>query len=176
MNVNGFKIKQALAALQTRREQLEVEISHGPLFRREDDKTKRPVEDLMSEYGQVERLIAQLQGAQTIHNAATKVTVSGKEISLAEAVKLAGSLERVAAKWKQLTKEVRLVLHETEYNSESKPIKIPLMRSLSPKDVLSRATTASIAAAAVRAAIAEGNAKSLPFESLGSGLDPALFE
>ncbi len=171
METTGYKIKEALKQWGLRKTAAEQAFPDS--LHKFEEETKESPAAVAEALLTAEVAIAQLQVAQMRYNLSVSVSVDGfGRISLAEAIKLAGSADRIEKLWKG----VSITPKRSRYDSSPELIRDPTQVRATPtignKEVLANTSTASKRSGALRAAIAAGNAERVPIENL----NPALFE
>lgn len=97
MKVDGYSLKNAIKRREAARTAAAASLMTS-LHNTEGPST----EELMEAIEKCERDIARLQAFQTRYNLSVVISFSSENISMAEAVKRVGGLERVAAHWRNL--------------------------------------------------------------------------
>ena len=168
MKINGYKLRESMKRFELQRDAAEVRFPHS-LYAFEGDK-KDSADSIMESLVKAEEGIANLQTVQSAYNLQVRVRVQGTEMTLCNAIKLMGGATRAENLWKVAsgTKKVR----------GSYEMPMPMTRdanqtlayaTVTPQVLLTRVTKASAYAAALRSAIAQGNATEMDME-----LDPTL--
>lgn len=156
MKTTGYQLQLRIKNLKR-----DVE-AYSTMF--ENGKTKFEGEDKMiaseayTKFRQAEDDLALTQSAQAVYNAAVKVTVQGKEMSLARAIKLLGGAGRGEAMWRSIVapKKDRYMREESSSKDNDKVYATP---TYTMKQAMEEALKASKLAEALRQAIQEANAK-----------------
>lgn len=97
MKVNGYSLRTAIKNRETERDAAIASLTNSI-----SGETGPSPEELMNKIEKCEEDIAKLQAFQTRYNLAVTVEFSSEKISMAEAVKRIGGIERVSAQWKSL--------------------------------------------------------------------------
>ena len=168
MKINGYKLRESMKRFELQRDAAEVRFPHS-LYAFEGDK-KDSADSIMESLVKAEEGIANLQTVQSAYNLQVRVRVQGTEMTLCNAIKLMGGATRAENLWKIAagTKKARgsydpgpqLVRQNDQTVAKA---------VLGPKGLLERATKASTYAAAIRSAVAQGNATELDLD-----MDPKL--
>jgi hypothetical protein len=168
MKINGYKLRESMKRFELQRDAAEVRFPHS-LYAFEGDK-KDSADSIMKSLTEAEEGIANLQTVQAMYNLKVKVNVQGTLMTLTNAIKLMGGATRAENLWK--------VASGTKKTRGSYEIPPSMVRdanqtlayaTMTPKELLERVTKASAYAAALRSAIAQGNATEMDMD-----LDPKL--
>lgn len=168
MKVTGYKIREALKIWQTRRDTAEGQFK-GTLIHFEGDEVKDPKE-ISNHIAEAEAALSRLQVLQVRYNLQVTTSVDGlDDITLLECIKRIGGLGRLEKMWRSASRKP-----EDRYGDPTVRTKdtVVAKRSISYDDAAKITTAYGKQAAALREAIAVGNATSVEFENL----DAALFE
>lgn len=169
MKVTVFELRDAIKMWELRRELPEKQFS-GSLKAYPSEKDPVSPANLAEEYSTAEDALAVLQTAQMRYNLAVPVTVDGKPMSLAEAIKRVGGMGRLQKMWKSAIKE-----KDTSYMPDSRTIGDGteyMVATIEPKAAMGRALQAGRKHSGLQAVIGMANSTSIEIENL----DPALFE
>lgn len=176
MKVNGVMLREAISLWEMRRDASAKRFPTA-FYAKDAEVLSKKWESpsvFMDEFMVAEANIAKLQAVQARYNLDTTVSfMSGGEthkLSLCEAVKRQGGLNRAANMWKEQTKEI-----EDKYDSHrmaygDKNGEYPARRMTHREVVDSTAKMVSLTAA-LRGAIAVGNTREMEFD-----IAPSLFE
>jgi hypothetical protein len=170
MKVSGQDLIQAIKEQSHLRDLTETEFE-GSLYAFPSESKDSP-ERVMERLLDIETTIAKLQAAQGLYNQKVKVTVSGENLTLAEAVKRIGGLARVEACWRKTAKSggedqlygrrmERPAVADTEFAK----------KMIEAKVANQKAKETAKTVANLRSAIQAGNTKRVEIE----GLDPDCF-
>jgi len=172
--VDGFQLRLALKTHELRRDaaikQFQDSLMAFP------GETKPAPTTLDTTIAEAERAIVQLQVAQMRYNLNVLVEVGTERMTLAAAIKEVGGWGRAEKRWRSAMPADRPRagrLYASREQSRSKDAE-HASPTLPQEQVLQGAHTATRIAAKYRAAIAKGNAKSVPVGEIG--LDPELLE
>lgn len=162
----GYKLREAIRVREMERSVLEGQFEES-LMQFKDDNKGDPKE-IAKQLRQNEEAIATLQVAQDFYNLRVTVKVQGKEVSLAEAVAKIGGAGRIKDRWQAVANQGgsdrdRRYRHRLEARD---PAQERASAKITPQDALKEAITAAKIAAALRAAIAEGNSTDLEIPDL----------
>ena len=97
MKINGYSLRTAIRNCETERDASVAVLSQS--LRGHEGPT---TEDLMVKIEVSEKRIARLQAFQTRYNLEVVIDMGSEKISMAEAVKRIGGIERVSAHWRNL--------------------------------------------------------------------------
>jgi hypothetical protein len=170
MQVTGYALREAIKRHTLRRDTAASMFS-GTLKKFPDDKKPAP-DEVMATFVSADIAIAQLQTLQMRYNLALKVSVTGVEISLAEAIKRVGGVGRVEKMWRGSAAPEKDRYGGMREDDERDPTRIRSKSTLSPLEAADRALRAGKLAAELRQVIAVANATVVEFE----GLSAELFE
>jgi hypothetical protein len=170
MLVTGYMLREALKSQELRRDTA-ANAFPGSLKKFENE-TKESPRDLMGEFLAAENAIAIIQMAQAHYNLRVRVTVEGKNMPLAEAIKRMGAVARSEKMWRSATGSVPNRFYDYRSNDERAAGVQVAVPTVTSAEAVKNAQVASKSTSAYRAAIATGNAVELGVE----GLDPKLFE
>lgn len=152
MKINGYSLRSAIV---NRSSALELAVSsfHASISKKDAEATLRTMEDIEK----YEREISKLQAFQAEYNLTVTVEIKGEEISLAEAVKMIGGLERVAKQWKLFAAQAcsGIFLKAAELN---------------PSSIARRSTEADIEASTLRGRMSMANTIEIDFPELDEAL------
>lgn len=169
MKTTGWQIREALKSWELRKgaaEKLFPESLHA--FKGE---VKDTPESLVESFQKAELAIARLQVAQMRYNLSVTVNVMGEAMSLAEAIKRVGGAGRIEKMWGSVKPTTTRLSYMGDMPITRDPTQERAELTLSVKDGLRLAETASKRAGAFRAAINTGNGQEADID-----LDPGLFE
>jgi hypothetical protein len=171
MEITGYKLREALKQWAIRKTAAEQAFPDS--LHKFDKEEKDSPTAIVASLATAETAIVELQVAQMRYNLAVTVKVEGLgTITLAEAIKLAGSADRIEKLWRG----VNLVPKRNRYDNSPELVRDPTQLRATPtmeiKEVLVNTSAASKRAGALRAAIASSNAASRDI----ADLNPALFE
>lgn len=170
MLINGYKLQQAIREAITERDiqaaRFEPSLTFFPGDHRND--ANEPLE-IGRRFQQTERRLCSLQTAQARYNLAVTVVVAGESISLCEAIKLVGGAGRFE---KMLRSAITEKKERYSYRDETRQEgTIVAQKALTFEQADTARKTAHRWAAALRTAIASGNATEL---ELGDISDESL--
>ncbi len=97
MRTTGYALQQAIKARQKTRDLLTGQFN-GSLTKFENETKRNPL-DISDDLERLEREIAELQTAQGLYNTKVLITFDGKDITLLQAVKQIGGLNRITNLW-----------------------------------------------------------------------------
>lgn len=155
MKVTGYKLQQAIKEQVSRRELAESRFE-GSLKKFPDETKPDPIK-LMADYQDAEKRIASLQTAQADYNLKVQVEVEGEKMSLLEAVKQIGGLQRVEKKWRTAATEEHDRYGGTTRDRDS----LVAQRQVPSESCVEFAKTAAKRVRALRYAIQKGDATEL---------------
>ena len=158
MRINGYKLREAMTRFELQRDSVAAQFK-GSLHAFEDEKKESP-DSLMNTLSAAECAIASLQTAQARYNLEVKVPVQGTVMSLCKAIKLMGGATRVENLWKVAagTKKEKGAYYDRGEDLVRNTDQVTAKSVLQPKERLERATKAAQRSAALRSAVAQGNA------------------
>lgn len=167
MNVTGFMLRQAIKRWELRRDTA-AGMFDDSLMKFEGDDKLTP-DEVARNFEEAETAIGQLQTAQARYNLAVTGKVNGVEMTLCEMIKRVGGAGRKEKMWRVATgvKKDRYALRD---EMTRKTDEVRAQRTISVKDIISRANAAGSLKTAFVSAIAKGNITELPIEKLQ--LDP----
>lgn len=169
MKVTGYKLREALRRWQLRRDTAAGQFDKSLMAFPGEDKAKP--DDIASAVLVAEQAIASLQTTQTRYNVA--VTVHAGEfgkLTLLGCVKRIGGLARVEKMWRGAagTEKKRASLYEALHARDKDQVQA--VRTVSYDDASKRAEAIGRQLAALREAIATGNATELAIEDFDAAL------
>lgn len=139
------------------------------LFVFEGEKKESPA-DVVRRFAQLEDTIAQVQAAQVVFNNKVQVEVMGAKTTLGYAIKRLGGAGRVERLWKSVLKKddtPRWARHSPDGEKKREKDSDYARPTITPSQVVSQVRVASQFVAALREAIAKGNATEFEHEELG---------
>ncbi len=170
MKVTGYKLREALRRWQLRRDTASTQFAGSLVAFPGDDKPKPDA--IAATVLAAETAIARLQAAQTRYNLNVNVTVDGMGgVPLLFCTKAVGGLARVEKLWRGATGSEKKRSSLYDYVTRAKDQE-QAVRVVSFDDAAKQAEVHGRKLAALREAIAAGNATELTIEDL----DAALFE
>lgn len=115
MKINGYTLRTAIRNRETERDTYIA----GLAAALQGSGSSSP-EELLEKVEKCEKAIAKLQAFQTEYNLTVSFKVGEEEISMAEAVKRIGGIERVSQHWRNLMsmKQLTGVAVSTKFNAE----------------------------------------------------------
>jgi len=154
MTINGYKLQQAIreaiADRDTQAARFEPALSYFP------GEPKGDPREIARRFNEAERRLCSLQTAQTCYNLAVKVTVMGQSMSLCEAIKLVGGAGRLEKMFRMAGSEKK---ERYSYREDTRQEgTIVAQKTLTLEEIDAERKTAHRWAAALRTAIASGNA------------------
>jgi len=154
MMINGYKLQQAIreaiAERDTQAARFEPSLSYFP------GESKGDPREIARRFHEAERRLCALQTAQARYNLAVKVTVMGQSMSLCEAIKLVGGAGRSEKAWRSAGAEKK---ERYSYRDDTRQEgTIVAQKTLTLEEIDAERKTAHRWAAALRTAIASGNA------------------
>lgn len=166
MEVSGYQLREAAKVWMLRLTTVESQFE-GSLIKFPGENKPAPI-DLSVEIMRCEQAVALLNTAQAHFNLNTRVTVDGKSITLAQAIKLIGGAGRMEKMWRSAATGERT----DRYNRNNTRDKdsVVAIRTITFNEALEQAKKAAIYAGQLRSAIAEGNANKLDVPFLNSEL------
>lgn len=169
MKLTGYRIRERLNALLIDHK-IAADAFSGSLVYFEDDGQGETPDSVASRFAEAERKVASLQAVQARYNLAVPVEVQGERMTLCEAIKRVGGAGRLEKMWRDASSTLRA----TDWRGA--PVKrtkdeVVAKRALSPEECGKRAVKAARYAAALRAAVAQGNTTEIDIDC-----DLALFE
>lgn len=171
MKITGYRIKERLNALLIDHK-IASDSFNGSLVYFEDDGQGASSPDSVADrFAEAERRIAALQAVQARYNLSVTVEVQGHKMTLCEAVKRVGGAGRIEKMWRDATSTLRGVDWRGTPTLKRSRDDVVAKRALSPEDCGKRAVRAARYAAALRAAVAQGNTVEIDLDC-----DPSLFE
>jgi hypothetical protein len=168
MQIDGNILRVALKQWDLRKDAA-AKAFNGSLHKFAGEEKDSPTQ-IVEELIRAELAIVDLQVAQMRYNLAVNVTVFGKEMTLAEAIKRVGFSGRVEKMWRGVT-ETKTSRYGLDDGLTRDPTRIRAEPVLKSKEALTLAMKASKAAGNLQAAIATGNATKVEVD-----LSPALLE
>lgn len=177
MKITGYQLQQAIKARQKTRDLLQGQFS-GSLYKFEDEQKRDPI-SISGDLERLEREIAQVQTAQGVYNTKVVVTFEKKDISLLQAIKQVGGLDRLSSLWTGVAKQSAGTL-STGRRSRYDPYGAHAVRdkeqeyakeTVSSEDAIQAAEKWSKKARNLRACISAGNAREIELN-----VNPELFE
>lgn len=176
MKVNGNTLREAIHRWEMRREAL-IRQFNPSFFAKPSAiaaKNATQPETVAKDYIRCEEAIAKLQAIQAKYNVDTTVSfeVEGKQhrMSLSEAVKRIGGAGRLENLWRQASLQAEDQYETQRMMYSDKNMEWPV-RTMAIKDIVDRATSASLFTGALRGAIAVGNTREMDFD-----INPELFK
>jgi len=166
MEVTGYKLMQALKEAAFAKETAE-QVFDDSLWKFEGEQKISP-EVAMEAYKVAETRFATLQAAQGVYNQSIFITISGKNIPLALAVKLVGGAGRMEKKWREAAKiktDKHSLFDDRQYRKRDEGTEYA-KKTISPKDAAEQAKKAAKYASALREAIQVANATVKDFTDL----------
>ena len=168
MKVTGYMLREALKAQELRRDTAANAFPKS--LKRFENETKDAPNDIVREFLAAEDTIVRLQMAQAHYNLRVTVTVEGKTMPLAEAIKRMGFVSRTEKMWRSATGAAP---DRYSYKSDERDKNMLVaISTIKPAEAVKNAQAMSKTAGLFRAAIATGNAAEYEVESL----DPKLFD
>lgn len=174
MKVTGYKLREAIKEWELRRDAAQ-ESFDGTLAKFDDEAKESPLV-VMETINKCEKIIAHLQTVQVAYNLSVRVDVLGEQISLAEAVKRVGGVERSELMWRNAMRALaparsysrnRLTYGGAVANQEEMA-----KATLTQADAREQTSLAAKMVGAVKAAIATGNCFELDITDLNPELIP----
>lgn len=156
MKVTGYKLQEAIKEQVKRRKDAESQFD-GSLKKFPDEAKADPVL-LMIELQDAERRIAALQTAQADFNLRVQVEVQGEKMSLLEAVKQIGGVQRIEEKWRAAGATEKDIYGSRDVRDRDS---IVAQRQVPPDKCIELARAAAKRVRALRAAIQKGDAVEL---------------
>lgn len=173
MKVTGYKLREALRRWQLRRETASAQF---PETLKAFPGEQKPAPVLVaSQVVDAEERIASLQTAQTIYNTRVRIDAPGwpSATTLLEAIKLVGALGRVEKMWRSgIAKRDKYQFYRHDDPNRRKADEVVAERTISPDEIAKQTAIIGSRLAALREAIAVGNATAIDIENL----DASLFE
>ncbi len=171
MKINGYRLREALKMWDLRKNAAELEFPES-LHKFGSDESKELPISVAGKIETAEQAVAKLQVAQMRYNLLVTVDVTGVgPMTLADAIKLSASADRIEKLWKTAPGASR-----RSYHSERKLERDATLERATPtmtaKEILAETTNASRTSGKFRAALATGNAVEVEVQDLS----PALFE
>lgn len=170
VRVTGYKLRSTLHLLELQRDSLLLRFADSLHYFQ--DELKSSPEDLMLQFNETERRIAELQTVQSRYNLQVQVETASGFMSLCMAIKLMGGAARGENAWKVASgtrKERRAYSSGPELVRSTD--QISAKAALSPQELLTFTTAACKYASAIRTAVAQGNATVVEMD-----IDPKLLE
>lgn len=168
MKLTGYKIREKLKELELKRNFLKAEFDNS-LFSF-DAKEKPDPLTTGENCVKTERQIAQLQTIQSIYNLEAEIEVRGERISLLEAIKIVGGIDRAFMMWKSASADSPWEAYSAQVREKDKEYG---RRTLSKRDAMTKTEETAKYASELRAAIAEANAVEIDIDV--SGFDGSIF-
>lgn len=171
MKINGFKLQLILKQLNSTRDLVQAQFPET-LWRFEGESKASP-DEVAAQFQKLEVKLAKAQTAQVLFNTRVFCEVMGERMTLAEAVKRIGGAGRYERLWKQCVKKKDTPRWARSDDAEKKREKdatyaAPTITSV---EILQRVKKASQQLAALKEAIAIGNAKEFELSELGLTAD-----
>lgn len=161
--VTGFKLREVIKGNEIKRGSLQSLFSES-LTAFKDDEEKGDPKKLADELHQCDEAIAKLQTALAQFNLSVRVRADGREMSLCEAVKQVGVVDRMEKLWAGAHASSRY-----SDRTRSKEIEVAVA-TIKPREAIEKSLSFSKSANTIRAAIAEANAKEVNIEFLDEAL------
>lgn len=171
MKINGYRLREALKMWDLRKNAAELEFPDS-LHKFASEDTKESPLSVAGKLSAAEASVAKLQVAQMRYNLLVTVEVSGVgSMTLADAIKLSATADRIEKLWKSAPGASRRSYHEARKLERDSTLEraIPTMTS---KEILAETTNAARISGKFRAALATGNAVEMDVQDLS----PDLFE
>jgi len=170
MKVDGYALREAIKQWELRKGAAEQAFK-GSLNRFPGEEAKEAPQQVVASFSQAEEAIATLQVAQMRYNLAVTVSVSGETMPLAKAIKMIGGEGRVEKMWKTAAApQERISCFDDRLTRD--PTQERAVPTMTQKDLVRHAASASKRCGSFRAAIATANATSIDI----TDLNPRLFE
>lgn len=154
MKINGYKLQQAIREAMIERDTLaarfEPALTHFP-----GEDPENPIHTARN-FQQAEKRLCALQTAQARYNLAVKVSPLGETMTLCQAIKLVGGAGRMEKMWRSAgtPKKDRYSYREETRDKDT----VVAMKTLTTNEIDRERKAAHRWAAALRTAIAGGNA------------------
>ncbi len=168
--ITGTQLRETLKLWKTRLETAASQFNSSlTAYPHQTGLPNKDPKQVVTRFLQAEAAIAQLQTEQMRYNLAVRVSVLGKEITLAEAIKRVGGLGRAEKMWRSASSEKQ---DRYSYTEESRDTgKLYADRTISLEDAGALSIQVGREASAYRVAISNGNATEIE-----TNLSPELFE
>lgn len=170
MKFTGYRIRERLNALLIDHKIASDSFGGTLVYFDEDGQGESP-DSVADRFAEAERRIAALQAVQARYNLSVTVEVLGQKMTLCEAIKRVGGAGRLEKMWRPATSTLRGVDWRGTPTLKRSKDDVVAKRALSPEDCGKRAVKAARYAAALRAAVAQGNTIELDLDC-----DPSLLE
>ena len=173
MEVNGYQLRDALTRANLERHVAEQQFANC-LTAFEGDEKPSP-DEVVKNYEKAYEKVCSLQALQEWYNQQVPVTIMGKQMTLALAIKLKDGASRVENMWRQATNDTPdpfgYSRRETARSKEQEYAR----RTITIKEALQRAVSSSGYTTAIKNAIAQANLKTVQVGSkTGFPVDPEL--
>lgn len=169
MKITGYRIRERLNALLIDHKIASDSFSGTLVYFDEDGQGETP-DSVADRFAEAERQVAGLQALQARYNLSVAVEVQGQKMTLCEAIKRVGGAGRLEKMWRDGSSTLRGVDWRGTPTLKRSKDDVVAKRALTPEDCGKRAVKAARYAAALRAAVAQGNATELELEC-----DPSFF-
>jgi hypothetical protein len=158
MKTTGYKLRQVLKELEIKRESLGRQFNNSFFAFPEDVGKKRKPLDIAAELSKVEDDIALFQTAVTEFNLKARVSVQGRLMPLAQAVKMIGGVARMIEHWNRADNFISSDSDRVRIKKKEDEV-IQAEPQVSPDQILEVRQQVEKLAAAIRAAVAQGNSE-----------------
>ncbi len=172
MKTNGYRLREAIKAWETRKELAEHALSNALfVFPGEENKNPIPYWEQISE---AEQAIVRLQTAQAQYNLQVKVKIGEYIAPLAYAIKYIGAIQRFVKLWKGLLQKGKI--QEDRYSRQHtwirKEDEVHASKTVSDDECRDRVIRYRRQENELRARIATANAEEIEIEGLDEDLFP----
>lgn len=159
--VTGIRLREALKRWRIKRDVADKQFTDS-LWAFEEDQKATP-QEVAKNFTEADMMIAKLQDVQAEYNRRVMVKVEGAEISLSAAIRLVGGAGRLESMWRRAATETGLGRYSDRELSRPAD-EIRAKRVVSQANATIFSDNAARYAAALRTAIATGNATRLSME------------
>jgi conjugal transfer/entry exclusion protein len=156
MKINGYTLR---TAIRNREMERDTAITNLPRLAMMNKATE--IKDTMAKIENLEKSIAKLQAFQTSYNLQVIVKAGSEQMSMAEAVKRIGGVERVSRQWRQVIEQIGSA-HTALASDEG--------ASSTAEDAMKAARAAANEASTLRGAINASNAVEIEIPELAEDM------